>query len=265
MKPEVQIQCRTPFFIAFIGRSGSTHLLHLLNQHPDLKCFNEVFNPVAFWGKRGDRLERKIKRLVKKLMGRSRLIKRYLSMVYHNPSPACRGFQFKIPWDFEAFPEVLQWLKECNPKVKCIFLYRENNLRGALSLQNFKKIREKHHTANLKQDSDIQVDPLEVDIGWAIQETRRREKLNKEYCDKLSREIQTYKISYEDLIDNEFGALNTCFEFLGAKTISDENFFVHKTRKISTDRIRDYVSNYDELRRRLQVDKLGHYIEKDEK
>lgn len=265
MPSEVQIQCQTPFFIAFIGRSGSTHLLHLLNQHPDIKCFNEVFNPVAFWGKRGDRLERKIKRIVKKLMGRDRLIKRYLSMVYQKPSPACRGFEFKFNEHFEAFPDIHQWLKENNDTVKCLFLYRENNLRGALSLQNFKKIRKKHHTANLKQDSDIQVDFLEVDIDKAIEEILRREKLNREYFDRLSKEFDTHKVSYEDLVDNELGSLNKCFEFLGIQTISDKKFFVHKTRKISADRISDFVSNFDELYQRLQAENLGHYIEMDEK
>jgi Txe/YoeB family toxin of Txe-Axe toxin-antitoxin module len=265
MSPNVRIQCVNPFFIAFMGRSGSTHLLHLLNQHPDIMCFNEFFNVQSFWGKGGRRLNRKIKRIIKQLMGRDRLVKYYLSKVYQASSPACRGVEVNINGQFDAFPEVYQWLKENSNKVKCIFLSRENNLRGALSKQNFKRIKKKYHSANIEQDRDVHVEFLDVDIDLAVQETQKREKLNELYSKRLSREFDTHHILYEDLVANEMGTLNGCFEFLHAKTISDGNSFKHKTQRISANRIRDYVSNFDELHRRLKKENLEHYIEMDER
>jgi REP element-mobilizing transposase RayT len=265
MTPKVRIECPNPFFIAFVGRSGSTHLLHLLNQHADILCFNEFFHVDSFWGKGGRRLNRKFKRLIKQLMGRDRLIKYYLSKVYQSSSPACRGFEVNINGQFDAFLEVYHWLKENNSKVKCIFLYRANNLRGALSKQNFKRIKKKYQTANIEQNRDVHMELLNVDIDLVVEEIQSRERLNERYGDMFSRDFDTHHILYEDLVANELATLNKCFEFLGAKTISDENFFVHKTRQISANRIRDYVSNFDELYQRLQTENLGHYIEMDEK
>jgi len=265
MTPKVHIECPNPFFIAFVGRSGSTHLLHLLNQHPDIMCFNEFFHVDSFWGKGGRKLNRKIKRIIKQLMGRDRLIKYYLSKVYQSSSPPCRGVEVNINGQFDAFPEVYQWLKENKRPVKCIFLSRRNNLRGAISRQNFKKIRKKYHTANIEQNRDVHVELLNIDIDLVVEETQSRERLNERYGEMFSRDFDTHHILYEDLVSDELAILNQCFEFLHAKTISEKDFFEHKTKRISANRIRDYVSNFDELHQRLKKENLEHYIEMDER
>lgn len=185
MPLRVYIKCPSPFSIALIGRSGSTHLLHLLNQHPN--------------------------------------------------------------------------------KIKCIFLHRENNLRGAISKQNFKRIKKKYHTANIEKNRDISLELLNVDVDLAVQETKSRERLNERYSEMLSGDFDTHYILYEDLIENELATLNKCFDFLKVKTISEESLFEHKTERISANRIRDYVSNFDELHQRLKKENLEHYIEMDER
>jgi sulfotransferase family protein len=265
MIPKAHIECQNPFFIAFVGRSGSTHLLHLLNQHPDIICFNEFFHVHSFWGTGGKKFNRKIKRIFKQLMGRDWLVNYYLSKAYSSSSPACRGFEVNINGQFDEFPEVYQWLKENEKAVKCIFLSRRNNLRGAISKQNFKKIRKKYHVANIEKNRDSQVESLEIDIDLVVEETQNRERLNERYGEMFPRDFDTHHILYEDLVADELSSLNKCFEFLRAKPIKEEGFFEHKTKRISANRIRDYVSNFDELYQRLKKEKLEHYIEMDER
>lgn len=254
------LKCPHPFFIAFIGRSGSTHLMHLINQHPDILCQNESFNSVAFWGTRGEGAGRDIKRFIKRIIGRKRLVAYYLSQIYGRSEPVCRGFEFKFPEHFEAFPDVEDWLKQRSPAMKCLFLYRRNNLKGAVSLQNFKKLRPKYQTANLDNNFSGNLDKLHVDIEDAIRETRLRETLNETYYERVSQSFPVHRIAYEDLVADEITTLNGIFSFLGVRTIHDQSFFTHKTRKISKDNLQDYVENYEALRDHLIREGLSKYV-----
>lgn len=254
----------SPFFIAFQGRSGSTHLLHLLNQHPDMQCLNELYHPDSFWRARGKTARNRLARFVKNIMGRTRLINFYYNKAYKKPAHQAHGFQFKFAEHFEVFPEVYERLTNHTPNMKCIFLYRENKLRGALSLQNFKRVKRKHKgAANIQKTKSLDLEPLNVDLEWAVEETRLRETRDQNYLEKVSKDFTVLEVSYESLVKSELETLNRIFTFLDIDTVSDPSFFKHKTKRISAERIQEYVSNYDDLRVRLDKENLAHYLEMD--
>lgn len=232
----LEIQCETPFVVVFIGRSGSSHLQSLLNQHDGIAC-------------RGEIVTRKLKHegWEAEYGDRSFAIVKALRRVYGERPPAARGFEYKHS-EFRDYPEVAKALWAERRRMRCIFLERRNNLRGALSLQNFQRVRSETGSANLPVESGVALGKLTADIPRAIADAAQREADNRAlaaYAEGFDRRLH---IVYEDLVANEAETLAQCFEFLDVGGMPAETPIVHRLKRISASRLEDYVENFAELR-----------------
>jgi len=120
------------FFIAFFERSGSTMLVDLLNQHPQVQCRMEIFDTEDIETKNGYEQVRQLdKTQVKEVLSffkRKRLFSQTKT----------KGFKFKYPNQIDKYLDVYTYLIE--NKFKCIFLLRKNLLKAAISHQYHKTI-----------------------------------------------------------------------------------------------------------------------------
>jgi len=232
--------CRTPFVILFIGRSGSSHLQSLLGSHPDVNCFDEVFNEKSREG-RFQGVE---------------AVEAHLTEMYSRPETAA-GFQFKYPKQPALFPEVTRWLGARRSEVRVIQLRRNNRLKGAISLQNWKKIRAATAAANLRADSTYELQPLKLDIDAAIARMRDHERADIECASMAEQFEHSHLLTYEELCSDPASVVSDLLSFLGV----DKRPLVSDLRKATTDDMRTALANYDEVAERLAGTKYAKYLD----
>ena len=105
------------FVTIFMARSGSKFLRSLLNKHPNINDFGEVFH---------NRKE--------KFLNEGSLMNELGDILL---DPASRvGFQFRYPRHFKEFPEIVSLLEKNKERVDVLLLMRRNKLKGAISQQN---------------------------------------------------------------------------------------------------------------------------------
>ena len=253
----------TPFIIWFNQRSGSTHLVSLLDSHPEIACFaeifyqgeglatNDLFSDSAVheegiflehffsyrWGPEGSNIVKKPQK---------------------QKSPGAVGFKLKYE-QAERYPKVFQYLSKHYDRIKVIHLVRENFLSTIASsmfvpklLNSFKRPNLHHgvslegisRTVKLNPDTILkELETLEAGI------TRSRNAVL---------EFDTLEVTYENLVQSQNGTCRRILQFL---RVGDTQKLSSRFKKIMPSSLEDYVENIDEIRSLLSGSKFSHLIE----
>lgn len=233
---DANISVENPFFIFFPERSGSTFLVHLLNQHPDIYCDHEVFATRKIPGE-----DRRFEPLVKSDSEKIQILEK----VYSYQEAKASGFKFKFGIQYHQYPDVYRFFLQNVCSMKLIFLYRKNLLKMAISRQNLSKLLESGQPHFLDNQSQQGVGKLRLNLPYA-----------RSYIKRQQGEIEFYKratevfanrmvVAYEDLCDKTDETLGQIFEFLNVGPTSSAS--APPIKKITDNSLENAIENYSEM------------------
>ena len=238
----INIKSEIPFFISFMGRSGSSFLVSLLSDHPEIVCRGEIF---------GLSPEKK-----KKFSDNEAIIKG-LNNIYSGKTKA-NGFKFKYPGQYDYYSEIYKYLLSYSDVMRVIFLYRKNRLKAAISRQNLTRLTKMGKKANLDESSFVKLDKLNLDINQALRNIDKRIELDEKYRNQLRNFKYTYTVAYEDLYSNTQSIMENIYSFL---QVDSSHQASGTTRKITDDNFANSISNYDELSDKIKSTKYETYLQ----
>lgn len=224
----------TKFVIFAQGRTGSTLLVELLNNHPNIFCDEEILN--------------------KKLYGKSLSIMPYLNGKARGCGKQVFGFKVKIYQlidDQEINPrEFIQNLFKNNWKL--IFLKRNNLFKHALSgiIAEQTNI---WHKLNTNNNNDIP--KLEINISYLEQKMAYRYQCLQDE-EGILKDIPHLQLEYEtDLLQEQThqAGANKVFNYLGLNSVPVKTTL----KRTIDDNLQERISNYDEV-----LTFLSHYYPK---
>ncbi|TGQ79501.1 hypothetical protein EN851_19515 [Mesorhizobium sp. M8A.F.Ca.ET.208.01.1.1] len=240
---------RDRFFILFEARSGSSHLVSLLNSSPNVICYSEIFA--------GQSLD-VCDQLLHALEAEAPLhnLNPWVLDDYGSVDPEkeamCVGFKAK-PYDLPS-SRTLDKLEEMG--FKLILLTRRNIIKQAVSRSTGLKLWNKIGLYNAPVGGDtissITIDPLEIiEIAEICDEVRTN------LLSTLDRwKNQTLQIEYEDLLYREDFVLKNLARFLSIPEFQSFS----KTTKNTLDDLSMALDNYDELVKVLKNHKFEMYL-----
>lgn len=211
---------RQAFVIWFGQRSGSTHLVSLLDSHPLGACFPEIF----FTGEGGvpfDYFQRSscltvdafLTRFFAYNWGPAGADLPYGS--YQRKPAAAVGFKLKYT-QVNTYPEVFQYIHDRRTEIRVIHLIRKNVLARLVSCTALKQVLQRFGKANIMRSS--LEDRIEVatwlDPVTLVDDLRRLEN-EAEFGRRLVEPLVTKEVYYEDLVERPYHALAEVQDFVG--------------------------------------------------
>lgn len=206
------------------GRTGSTLLSDLLNQSTDIDCDKEIYNRKVLFPKLF-------------LKHRNRVFR---SKVY---GFKLLSYQLREKLGQEDGRDFLKYLVE-KQGYKLIYLTRDNLVRQTLSKHYARFRMSWHETQSLKSRPKMR-----VDIPAFMTELRAGKELE-QYEEKCLEGLNYFKVSYEkDLMkaSDRFKLVDRLYHYLGVRLFKPEN----RLKRISADRIGDFVENWEALKQCL--------------
>lgn len=215
------------FVILFPGRTGSSYLTSMLASHPDIDAQSEA---IGWLRPRGAdaQIEWANQFLRGPLLGRERVI----------------GFKTKLR-DVEDRQRFTEVLREHRPRL--IFLTRENDVKHAVSRLNARRLHDATGHWN-RQDGDGVLPPMHVepdDFAHHLAKAVEEKADTTAFVNTL--DLPCLVVSYEELTSDD-GTLPRILTYIGATARP----LTGATQKNTDDRLRQVVSNFDELR--------SHYV-----
>jgi hypothetical protein len=208
----------TRFMILGIGRSGSTHLERLLNSHPDIRCYGELFTP-------GHRLFED---------SGTKDHHEYLDSLAAEAGTPVMGFKHMWPGLY-AWAQTLDLFHD--PAMKIIRLRRLNLLALHVSTLFVTASGVGHST-----QGEYTVDQVHVDIDACFADLHNCYFVDR-ILDELSRHNPLAHISYEHLVDNEQEVMRGLQAFLGVEPLTLES----PMKRMRNRSLRDSIENWDEV------------------
>lgn len=253
----------TPFIIWFNQRSGSTHLVSLLDSHPEIACFSEIFfqgeglaSNDLFSDSEVDEEETFLEHFFSYRWGPegSNIVKQ------PQQQKLLGAVGFKLKYEQAArYPKVFQHLYKHKDRIKVIHLIRENFLSTIASstfipkLLNTFKRPNLHHGVSLDGIScTVKLNPdniLEELENLESSITRGR---------KAVLDFDTLEVTYENLVDSQNGTCRRILQFLG---VGGTDSLSSGFQKIMPSSLKDSIQNIDEIRSLLSVSKFSHLID----
>ncbi len=254
----------TEFILLSTQRSGSSWVIDVLNNHPSVKTYSELFinrkpfikgkDPLIWVGERDILpwypywMERRtqINSLLKPYFYFS-----YLKEIY---SPGKRGndiIGFKLMYNqLRHHPFILFYMRFY--KVRVVHLIRENFLDAILSKEAV-KIRKIHHSKSDSGTVRIHLDPSDLLKQLKWRETKVR------WVRRIFSHIGLpyLEITYEELLFDE-KRFNIIFKFLGAE--SGRQYLGSSLKKLNKGSHKEMIRNYDEIREVLKGTKYSRLL-----
>ena len=216
--------------ILFEGRSGSSHLVELLDQHPRCRFLPEDLAELKEEGWESQRLW-----LDKTLGYRDESEIASLSVI---------GFKTKLRdiVDPEAF---LAYLNH-HPEIAIIRMFRRNAIKQTLSAIRAWKLANETGEYNIKQGNKhlkLPVEDIRLERFEALREwVESFEETLDVFMPRINAE--KYLIAYEDLLHRKEVTLEKFYAWLGLDFIPSEDVHVKHT----SDDLREAIPNFEELR-----------------
>lgn len=247
--------CKTPFFVWFTGRTGSTYLCDLLNSHPQIHCRKEDFSEIrveddAKLPPDAKVLELNGIRFTRKVFTPSEILHdpspeesvNYLNRLFSTGEDAC-GFKLKFPNQSLAYPEVMTALGQIK-ELKVIELLRSNALKQAISLRNVDRIQQLGVSKSGNALKQVSLEPLELDIQLTLAHARYFIRTRTEFRQQIESFANVHCVTYERLLNETNETMQSVLEFLNVdpKVGLASNF-----QKTTPDKLVDAIANYDEL------------------
>ncbi|MCR9152717.1 MAG: hypothetical protein NXI09_01290 [Bacteroidetes bacterium] len=215
------------------GRSGSTLLTQMLNESPDISCDKEIFNrpvlfPRLFLRSRKSRTNRNIYGF--------KLLSYQLREMY-SPSQA---------------REFLRYLSE-KQGYKIVYLTRENPVLQTLSKHYAR------HRGSWHQTNEAKPEKMRINVPSFIQELRASIELDEfeQFCLKG---LNNFKVVYEqDLKEpkEHWRLMDRLTHYLGVSIVKPNS----DLKRISTDKVADYVENWTELKECLSYSEFARFTD----
>ena len=238
------------FVIVADARSGTHYIESIMNQHPDIQCFHEIFSSIKqphFFHFLLEVIQEEETNVIPTRW--PTIFEKYLAYIFSQyPNHIAVGMDIKYyqtSWVSNLFGILNR------NQVKVIHLIRKNILKHQISwiLHTMrKKLGREFHEA-------VKVPPvkLHVQLDTLIPELEKRHEKNTWWSRFLSKNFQCLEIYYEDCFDNPEllsqtitpSVLDKVYDFL---SIEDRRYDL-QTRFVKTNPglLRDLVSNYEEL------------------
>jgi len=243
----------TRFAVVTTPRSGSTWLLELLNSHPGVAAFEELFldRPVreryahvAAGSPPRFRERRKV------VGARPMAVFRYLAEV-HEYRAGAQATGFKLMTShIRALPELVPAM--LRHRYRLIGLKRANLFENCVSL-HISKASGVAHQAGPRGEAP----PVEIDAGALVRDmTGRRRALAGIDALLGSWPCPVLKLAYEDLAADPQAACDRIFGFLGLEPAPVEG----RLAKIVTRPYRETIGNYTEVAAALAAAGLGAHL-----
>lgn len=230
------------FVIICRKRTGSNFLVSLLQSHPKIRAFGEVFGDEEqiHWGYPSYSSE-------KVLQTRKKDPTKFLDkIVFRDFLKSTEAVGFKLLYQEEQnFSEktICEYLKKIK-NLNVIHLKRRNILANYISWQ----IAKKTDVWILLKHQNNHKPKLEIDYEDCLnyfQKTKALEKEHESFFDKHSRQIHT--LYYEDLVANTEKEIQGIQQFLGVESLP----LIHYTRKQEQRPLKEIITNYDELKEKF--------------
>jgi hypothetical protein len=211
----------TRFVILCLGRTGSSHLQSLLDSHPDIRCFGELFSKRAPEGGPGfvHSPHDDAGVYLRELFGRRRE----------------RAVGFKLPMNsIRDHPESSE-LVRADTEMRVIRLSRRNRLAQLVSRRLQATTRVSHSIQGGYGDTTVEIEPRR-----ALNALERME-ADEADLDDRARGRETFRIAYEELAEEE--RLEELQRFLGVEPEPLRSWF----EKLRTRPMSEAVENWQEL------------------
>lgn len=232
----------TKFCILTSQRSGSTWLKSLLDSHPQIRCFGELFlyRPWPDWP---DPRLRPFYEFRQRHPGRRpALTARYLATLSQYPGKH-EAIGFKLMYNQLAeFPEILYTLTK--HRFRLIHLVRLNPLDVVISRQRMRKTSVHHSTTSATPQA------IHVDVSRLRGQLRGQEAMVlavRRFLKMIP--LAHCEITYEALREDRESCLNSAARFLGVQ--SSAAGYQSELQKIGAGGYRQRIANYDEVSAKL--------------
>lgn len=219
----------TPFVLLFTGRTGSTYVIEALAAHDEIYAVGEGFGAQG-----GESDAARQLRWVRALLTQPR-------------TAGFRAIGFKAKLRDVGNPEGLaDLLREVRAHI--IHMRRRNRVKTVVSWVNSERLSSSTGDWNLYDETD-RLPPLTidaVDFERRLEEVEIGERLLEEYVEMLG--LPTLSLDYETLLTEPARTIEGLCTFLGVKRLPLRGVALKNT----ADNLREAVTNFDELRSRLQ-------------
>lgn len=220
-------------FVVFSGnRVGSHFLQSLLNSHPKINCYWEIF-----WENE------------KILLGHDALVKTFLENHFRKEKDVdATGFLLKS-WQTRLAPSILAWIKD--NEVKIVHLIRGNPLNHEVALQL-------RRSGVVTSHSRTAVDYHQVHLDTKGLERKLRE--NKRVIERHRRKLKgcvVLEVKYEELLTNQATEVDRILSFLNVECSSELESEFYKTE---SEKPKEMIANYDEVKEVLEGTEFEVYL-----
>lgn len=247
----------TKFILVTTQRSGSTWVIDMLNSHPQIAAYGELFldkgkgsptwcggKDVTFWNTYFEEVQVPFKKTIKPLF-----IFKYLNHVYSlRSSIKSVGFKLMYP-QMERFRRELLAYIFLN-KILIIHLIRANHLDVILS-QSTAAFRGVYHLRNSEDTENVK---LHLNVSQLVEQLQQQEEKilqAKSWYSKLG--LPYMEVIYEELVADRH-SFNAVLSFLGIK--ADATKLSSSLKKINPKSHAELIENYDSVRHVLQKTKF---------
>lgn len=233
----------TRFLILSTSRSGSTLLMHLLQQHPHIRAFGEVFRnltrpePTISWD-----IDYYPQYADWRRLYREHPVRFLRACVYAPQPTTVRAVGFKLFYFHarnEAGRPVWDALAD-DRELNVIDLERRDLLAMYLSWE--RATRHRAFAASSKR-SPTASEPITLDPEACRTFFERRNR-NREHAMSYFKDHKVFTLSYEELSEHPAEQVQRVFRFLG----QEDYPVTARLQKQSRGSLRDNIRNYDELR-----------------
>jgi hypothetical protein len=224
------------FVIACLGRTGSTHLVSLLNSHPDIRCFGELFThhegtlDEAFVTSPIDDPVEYVAQLTAPLTE--------------------RAIGFKLPLNsIRAHPEALRVLE--GDRMRIVRLRRLNLLALLASRRLLASTKVPQSTHGDYGDTTVVIEPKQALAVFRLTDE------HEQYLDGLADGSAVFQITYEDLSAGR--GLDELQSFLGVDPVPLESVF----KRVRSRPLAETIENWDEVEAALRGTPYERFLEDD--
>ncbi|MFZ2025581.1 MAG: sulfotransferase [Microgenomates group bacterium] len=240
-------QQRKDFVILTTQRTGSTYIAHLLDSHPSIVSYGEIFHPFGIgWGSRTKHKDSKWL-----LYTRNVLPVEFLkTQIFHTYPSQIASVGFKFMYSQAAqFPSVLKYISQQRQYV--IFLNRRNLLASLVSLKRA------HYSRVWTSESATEKPMIKIylDYNECLKYFIETERLHQHFCTvfKNNPSIQIY---YEDICQNKHKIQDEILNFLTIpkKPLSSP---IKKLQEIT---LQESIINYSILKNRFSKTKWASFF-----
>lgn len=249
------IMGRKKFCILTTQRSGSAWLKTLLNNHPKVKCFGEVF---LYRGPKGGKYSDPHYLRYYDFKKRENIVRpwsvfKYMDSFFDDYPGEYEAIGFKLMYNqLFARPEIcLSLLKH---KYKIIHLIRENYLDRILSCEGQKQLSNPHPTTN------VTISPIYLEPSSLVSKLNTMDFRVRSFRGILKMYfLGSMEVMYKDLCTQTDFTVDSLLKYIGCQSTPTGNYS-SPLKKIIKGNYKEKILNYAEVKEVLNSSKYSKFL-----